>query len=89
MTLERLFPGEDYRFFLRFERVPPQDFFRPTAANQMLLGQRRHWLEREPERYSALLPEGLTLLERNKFSWPRMEFGIRTQAEEAWVAGAG
>lgn len=64
MTLERLFPDEDYRFFLRFERVPPAGFFLPTAANASLLAERRHWLEADPKRYSVLLPEGVRLLEQ-------------------------
>src|SRR5690242_4735904 len=63
MTLERLFPDEDYRFSLRFERVPSAEFFLPTASNAVLLKERRYWLESEPTRYSALLPEGVPLLD--------------------------
>jgi len=57
-----LFPDEDYRFQIRFSRASPGEFFRPTE-NRPLLSERRHWLAAAPERYSALLEEGVPLLE--------------------------
>ena len=62
MTLTELFPEADYGFRLRFERSEPGEFFRPTAEHRDLISQRSHWLETEPSRYAALLPQGVPLL---------------------------
>lgn len=62
MTLAELFPDDDYKFQLRFERGEPADFFAPTSQNEKLLVERRHWLRSAPEMYAALLPEGQSLL---------------------------
>src|SRR5438552_4170971 len=63
MTLVDLFPEEDYRFHLRFERGTVAEFFRPTAEHDELVAQRRHWLQTAPQSHAALLPEGIPLLE--------------------------
>src|SRR6266542_2426992 len=63
MTLLDLFPDDDYRFQMRFERAPAAEFFRPTAQHEALITQRRQWLETDPNKYTALLPEGMPLLE--------------------------
>lgn len=63
MTLAELFPDEDYRFNMRFGRGEASAFFAATKHHALLLGQRRHWLRAEPERYAALLPDGVPLLE--------------------------
>jgi len=62
MTLADLFPEEDYRFNFRFERGSISEFFRPTAQHDEIIEQRRFWLEREPAKHAALLPEGNALL---------------------------
>ena len=62
MTLDGLFPDEDYRFQLRFERGEPAKFFGPTLAHEKLVAERCHWIETDPNRYAALLPEGESLL---------------------------
>ena len=51
-----LFPDEDYRFQIPFNRAPPGDFFHPTDEHERLVGERRHWLTAAPQTYSALLP---------------------------------
>ena len=62
-NLATLFPEEDYHFQIRFSRAAPREFFSPTEARERLLAERRHWLGIFPERYAALLPEGVPLLE--------------------------
>jgi len=62
MNLSDLFPNEDYRFAMRFERGRPADFFAPTDAGPRLLAERDRWLNEEPAHYAALLPGGEPLL---------------------------
>ena len=72
MTLAELFPDEDYRFQMRFERGEPAEFFGPTAAHAAVVAERRHWLTSAPQTYAALLPAGEPLLEETTeaaFSW--------------------
>ena len=57
-----LFPEDDYRFQIRFSRAAPRDFFGRTDAGELLLAERRQWLGTSPQRYAALLPEGIPLL---------------------------
>jgi hypothetical protein len=83
-----LFPDEDYRFQIRFDRGAPADFFRPTNQHQRLLSERRHWLATSPETYSALLPEGHGLLEETialAREWETLpsDFPALAQAEAA------
>ena len=61
--MTEVFPDEDYRFQLRFERGTIGEFFRPTPGHEKLLAERRHWLHSDPHTYSALLPDGVPLLE--------------------------
>lgn len=63
MTLADLFPDQDYRFQLRFERSEPAEFFAPAARHEELIAQRRSWLRTEPQTYAALLSPGEALLE--------------------------
>ena len=63
MTLAELFPDEDYRFNLRFNRGKAAVFFGPTERNAELLAERRRWLHNQPKTYAALLPEGGALVE--------------------------
>jgi hypothetical protein len=63
MTLTDLFTDADYGFRFRFERSEPGEFFRPTPEHRVLISQRSHWLETDPSRYAALLPQGTVLLD--------------------------
>jgi len=62
MSLASLFPDEDYRFQMRFDRGEAGDFFAPTLEHDALIAQRRHWLRSAPGSYAALLPDGAALL---------------------------
>jgi hypothetical protein len=62
MTLADLFPDEDFRFHLRFQRGNPADFFAPTPDHDAVTAERRHWLSTAPDTYSALLPPAEPLL---------------------------
>ena len=62
MNLSALFPDEDYRFALRFERGRPEEFFAPTHSGPHVLEERRHWLEESPDDHVALTPEAGPLL---------------------------
>src|SRR6266478_140878 len=61
--MTEVFPDEDYRFHLRFQRGSFAEFFRPTAEGGKLLAERRRWLRTAPQTYAALLPDGIPLLE--------------------------
>jgi heme-dependent oxidative N-demethylase alpha subunit-like protein len=56
MTLSELFPDEDYRFQIKFERALPGDFFAPTDRHNELIAERQRWLERARPRHAAALP---------------------------------
>lgn len=62
-SLDGLFPDEDYRLKMRFERGRVGDFFNRWRNPADALEQRRHWLQSEPDACSALLPDGAFLLE--------------------------
>lgn len=61
--LARIFPDEDFKFHLRFERGEPAEFFAPTSDHAALVAERQRWLRDEPGKYAALLPPGEPLLE--------------------------
>jgi hypothetical protein len=82
MTLADLFPDDDYRFQLRFERQPAGVFFRATAAHEELISQRRHWLNTDPEKHLALLPEAIPLLEET-FDFARAEGSLPSTTAHA------
>lgn len=58
MTLEGLFPDDDYRFQMRFERGEPATFFDRSARSETVLAERRRWLRSDPKTYAAILPPG-------------------------------
>jgi hypothetical protein len=62
MLLEDVLPDEDYRFQFRFKRASRDSFFHPTPEHGRLIAERREWLQRNPESYAGLLPEGIPLL---------------------------
>ena len=61
--LADLLPDADYEFPMRFQRGRISEFFGPTAGAELLLKERRQWIQQVPERCAALLPEGDALLE--------------------------
>lgn len=63
MTLAEIFPEDDYKFQLRFERGDAASFFAASSHHAELLAQRRHSLRHEPDKHAGLLPEGVELLE--------------------------
>lgn len=63
MNLADLFADEDYRFQMGMRRGSPAEFFQPTAQHDAIVAERQRWLRSEPEKYSALLPEGVAPLE--------------------------
>lgn len=58
-----LLPDEDYRFHFGLKTGQPAPFFAPTVEHDSLVRQRTRWLEEDPARYAALLPEGVPLLD--------------------------
>ena len=63
MTLAELFPDDDYRFQMRFERGRAADFFAPTPGRAALLAERRQWLRGDPKSYAAILSPGEPMLD--------------------------
>ncbi len=63
IRLADLFPDNDYRFQLRFERGEPADFFAPTAKHHEVRAERQRWLHSDPKTYAALSPPGEPLLD--------------------------
>ena len=61
--LADLFPDNDYKFQLRFERGEAAEFFSETVDGASLLVERQQWLRSEPQTYAALLAAGEPLLE--------------------------
>lgn len=51
-----------FRFRLGTRPADARSYFAPTNANAETLAERQHWLETDPERYAALLPEGTAVL---------------------------
>jgi dimethylamine monooxygenase subunit A len=76
-SLAELFPEGDYRFRLTLRRGEPAEFFRAQDPTGKVLAERGRWLAAEPNRYTALSPEGEPLLDE-----------FVTLAEE-WGATAG
>jgi hypothetical protein len=63
MTLAGLFPDDDYRFQMRFERGEPADFFARSTRSEAVLAERRQWLGSDPKTYAAILPPGEAMLD--------------------------
>jgi hypothetical protein len=60
--LADLFPDEDYKLQMRFTRGEPMAYFAPTEQHAAIVAERSRWLADSPETYSALLPQGETLM---------------------------
>ena len=57
-----LLPDEDYRFSMRFQREPVEQFFGPTTARAEVLSQRARWLDETPGRCAAVTTRARPLL---------------------------
>lgn len=58
-----IFPAEDFRLKMRFERGSPATFYRRSKEAEAVLAERRHWLTLEPETCTAMTTEAAPLLE--------------------------
>lgn len=76
--LAELFPEGAYRFHLTLRRGEPQQFFARREPTGNVLAERRRWLQAEPERYAALLPEGEPLVA--EFAAMVAEWGVAGMA---------
>ncbi len=63
VDLAKWFPDQDHRFYMRFERERIGDYFKPSELQSKILAERCYWLRTTPQIYTALLPEGIPLLE--------------------------
>jgi hypothetical protein len=59
----RLFPPGEYGFHMGLRVGGARAFFSATGNSVELLAERGRWLNEEPEKYEAALPEGLALVE--------------------------
>ena len=57
-----LLPDEDYRFSMRFHRVPVEQFFGSTSARADVLAQRARWLDETPAHCAAVTTRARPLL---------------------------
>ena len=57
-----LLPEEDFRFHFGLKPGEAAAFFATTPEHAHLIEQRQHWLEQDPQTYSACLPESAPLL---------------------------
>lgn len=62
-SLADLFPDGDYRFHLTLRRGEPGDFFAARDATGAILAERAAWLDADPARYAALLPEAVPIFD--------------------------
>ena len=84
MTLAELFPDDDYKFQLRFERGAPAEFFAPTARSEEVLAERQRWLRTEPQTYAALLPAGEPLCWKNRVLRKAGMASLPASAKSPW-----
>lgn len=61
--LAELFPDGEHRFHLTLRRAEPRAWFAHQDTTGRVLAERRRWLQAEPSRYAALLPEARPLLD--------------------------
>ena len=59
----QLFVDEDFRFRLGTVVGQVEEFFARSPDAPSVLAERQHWLRSDPERYVALLPDGVPLVE--------------------------
>jgi hypothetical protein len=63
INLTEILSDKDFGLRMRFERDEIASFFEPTISHQAVISERHHWLAEDPEKYSALLPDGVDLLD--------------------------
>ena len=61
-TTNDLFPAGEFSFHMRFRRgeIPP--FYKNTSAHADIIAERRKWLDQDPYKYAAALPDSEPLL---------------------------
>lgn len=57
-----LFPAGDFAFHMRFRRGDIAQFYRNTSEHADVIAERRKWLQHDPAKYIAALPEAEALL---------------------------
>lgn len=57
------FTQDEFAFLMRGWKEPNHLFFAPTAANQPILAERRHWLGLHPDRYLVCQPDSSSLVQ--------------------------
>lgn len=62
VNLTEILADKDFGLRMRFERDEIANFFKPTLSHREVTAERKKWISEEPEKYSALLPEGVQLL---------------------------
>lgn len=63
MDFSEILSDKDFGLRMRFEKGDVADFFKPTESHTEVIAERRKWIANEPGKYSALLPEGVHLLD--------------------------
>lgn len=86
-SLADLFPDGEYRFHFTLRRAEPADFFAARDPSGQLLAERARWVATNPERYSAIQPEGEPL--RREFETLLATWGVATDFERPSIASAG
>jgi hypothetical protein len=61
--LKEILSDKDFGLRMRFEKREIADFFRPGPTHAVVIAERRKWISETPERYAALLPEGIAPLD--------------------------
>jgi hypothetical protein len=62
VDLKMIFPAEDFRLKMRFERGSPAAFFRRSDAAETVLRERKRWLAQDPGTCMDMAPEAAPLL---------------------------
>lgn len=63
LNLSEILADKDFGLRMRFEKEEIASFFKPTISHTEVIEERQKWLKNEPETYSALLPEGVDMLD--------------------------
>lgn len=63
MNFGEIVADQDFGLRMRFTKGDVAAFFRPSEGHAEVLAERRKWIEREPQRYAAMLPPGEPLLD--------------------------
>lgn len=61
-TTSDLFPAGDFAFHMRFRRGEIPAFYKSTSTHADIIAERRKWLDQDPHKYAAALPESKELL---------------------------